>query len=107
MNKIFVLADIHGKHQPIGYCYARNKDKENFDGSDVIIILGDAGVNYFGDYRDDNLKNALCKYPFTYFLIRGNHEQRPSILAEENPDKWTSEVFWEGAVYVEKKMSSN
>lgn len=45
-----------------------------------IIILGDAGFNYFLDNRDDYRKDALVKLPFTFYLVRGNHEARPESL---------------------------
>ena len=53
MNKVFVVADIHGNEMPIKSFYERNKDKENFDGTDTIIILGDAGVNYYLNKKDE------------------------------------------------------
>lgn len=105
MNKVFLMGDIHGRWQPIRDFYERNKDKENFDGSDVIILLGDAGLNYFLNDRDKQIKEKLGKYPFTYFIIRGNHEQRPSILAKEDPNKWEREICWTGLVYVENDYS--
>ena len=101
MNKVFIMGDIHGQWQPVKDFYERNKNKEIFDGSDVIILLGDAGLNYFLNDRDKQVKKKLGKYPFTYFVIRGNHEQRPSICAEENPDKWSDEIYFESRVYVE------
>ena len=67
-----------------------------------MILLGDAGLNYFLTDRDRGVKGKLSKLPFTYFVIRGNHEERPSILAEANKDTWTVEPIWDGAVYVEK-----
>ena len=45
---------------------------------DVLIILGDAGINYFGDYRDADVKRSLSELPITLFCIHGNHEMRPS-----------------------------
>ena len=44
-----------------------------------MIILGDAGINYFGDFRDDFFKKSLSKLPITLFCIHGNHERRPSV----------------------------
>jgi len=43
-----------------------------------VIILGDAGFNYFLDERDSHVKNKLDKkYAFTIYCVRGNHEARP------------------------------
>ena len=104
-NKIYVIGDLHGSYHPIKHFYEKYKDSPgfNFDGTDTIILLGDAGLNYYLDHRDDNFKNALCKYPFTYFVIRGNHEERASNLAQNNPD-WQFENFWGGIVLVEKEF---
>lgn len=105
MNKIYVFGDLHGSHKPIKNFYDCYKDHHdfNFDGTDTIILLGDSGLNYYFNHRDDNFKNALSKYPFNYFVIRGNHEERPSICAEKEPEKWKTEIFWDNEVYVEKR----
>lgn len=103
MKKTFVFGDIHGSFKPIRDFYLRNKEKEKFDGSDTIILLGDAGLNYYLHSRDDEVKAKLGRYPFTYFIVRGNHEERPSICASKNPEKWTKETFWGNSVWVEKE----
>ena len=104
MNKIFVIADIHGSTHPVKEFYRRNKDKENFDGTDIIIILGDAGLNFHLDEKDFFFKRALCKLPFTYFVIRGNHEERPRNCMKVNPDAWRMSEFFGGLVYEEKEF---
>jgi 3-oxoacid CoA-transferase subunit A len=104
-QKIFALGDIHGKWQIIRYFYEKHKKNENFSyfnrEDNVIILLGDAGLNYFFNHRDTEAKTKLSSYPFTYFLVRGNHEERPSVCAEKYPDKWHTEEFWGNTVYVE------
>ena len=47
-------------------------DREN-----TFIILGDAGLNFYGGLRDALGKEQLAKLPCTFFCIHGNHEQRP------------------------------
>lgn len=65
---------------------------------DTLIILGDAGINYFGGQKDLDLKNQLNKLPITLFCIHGNHERRPEPLGYE-------ETVWNGgAVYVEPEF---
>lgn len=101
MKKIYIIGDIHGDYKPINNLYHHlNENTENC----TLIILGDFGGNYFFNYRDIKFKQKLSKYKFTYFIIRGNHEERPSICREKNPNDWHMESFWEGSVYVENKF---
>lgn len=53
---------------------------QGFTDEDAIIILGDAGCNYFFDERDAQTKNCLEKYGGHYYLVRGNHEARPEDM---------------------------
>lgn len=101
MNKVYIMGDIHGSTHPIKEFIRRNKDKQ-FDNTDTLILLGDSGLNYHLDERDYFFKKALCKLPFTYFVIRGNHEERPSICMQNNPDKWEWSEFFGGSVFQEK-----
>lgn len=48
---------------------------------DVLVILGDAGFNYYGDRRDDALKKSISDLPITLFCIYGNKENRPQNIA--------------------------
>ena len=100
-SNVYAIGDIHGKWQTIRNLYELNKDVFSSIRPNVLILLGDAGLNYFLNERDEKTKAQLGKYPFTYFAIRGNHEERPSILAEKYSDKWHTEIFWGNTVYVE------
>lgn len=95
-NNVYMIADIHGSFKPIRSFFQRVQPKED----DVLIILGDAGLNFWFDYRDRNLKEKLGKYKVTYFVIRGNHEQRPSLIYDSN---WHIEPFFGGSVMVENE----
>lgn len=50
-----------------------------------IIILGDAGINYHGETLggsyDAGDKKAVNKFGYQLYLLRGNHEFRPSTLS--------------------------
>ena len=104
MNRVYALGDIHGKWQIVRDFYLTNKIQENFTKEDTLILLGDAGLNYFFNYRDEQPKQKLGKFPFTYFVIRGNHEERPSICAAKNPELWHTETYWGNTVYVENQF---
>ena len=63
---IFALADIHGKWQIIRNFYEKYKETENFTSpnrENIIILLGDAGLNYFFNHRDIETKTKilLCR----------------------------------------------
>jgi len=58
---------------------------------DVLILLGDAGINYYGGEKDRELKRRLAELPITLFCIHGNHEQRPETLGY-------TETAWNGGV---------
>lgn len=70
----------------------------NDPSSITIIILGDAGINFYGFPKDDKLKTSLSKIGCTFFCIHGNHEMRPETLPMYTEKKWN-----EGIVYVEKE----
>lgn len=100
---IYIMGDIHGSFKPIRDFHLRHNTNKEYiqDNNKVMILLGDAGLNYFFNERDESFKKKLGKYPFTYFVIRGNHEERPSICAKMNLNKWHQELTWGWYVWVE------
>ena len=105
MKNYLVIGDIHGDYKRIrDFCQSRWRCNNHFDGNkenNILICLGDFGANFFFNYRDEDFKKQLGKYPFTYFVVRGNHEERPSNIF--NVDTWHMENFEQGAVYVENE----
>ena len=59
---------------------------------DVIVILGDAGINYYLNSSDKQLKQELFELPATLFLVHGNHEERPYNI------ECYKEMSWHGGV---------
>lgn len=105
--KVYVMGDIHGRFQPIRDFWLRVKLEQKMTNNredQTLILLGDAGLNYFFNGRDERIKEKLGSYPFTYFVIRGNHEERPSNLAMKNPDAWEWQEYFGGPVLVEKEF---
>ncbi len=45
-----------------------------------MILLGDAGLNYYGDKRDDALKQKISNLNITLFCLHGNKENRPQNI---------------------------
>lgn len=63
---------------------------------DVLIILGDAGINYYGPEQDKRKKKYLESLPITIFAIHGNHEMRPQTISTYHEADWNG-----GKVYME------
>lgn len=75
-NIVYLTGDTHGRFDRVeAFCRRQEVEKGN-----TFIILGDVGLNYFGDYRDEEKKAQLATLPCTFFCLHGNHEQRPSTL---------------------------
>lgn len=49
----------------------------------AVIILGDAGLNYWLNKTDQKEKRKAAKYGYTIYCLRGNHEERPENLGYE------------------------
>ena len=69
----YITGDTHGYFQRYYEFAARMRPTWE----DVMIILGDAALNYHGNERDASRKYFVNSFPFTTFCIHGNHEMRP------------------------------
>ncbi len=68
----------------------------SFTEEDILIILGDAGINYYLDNTDNLVKDLLSNYNNNFFIIQGNHEERP-----ENIKTYKEKEMYGGKVYIE------
>lgn len=89
-----ITGDKHGHFASV-YTYLATVKKEELSKT-CVIVLGDAGINYFGWPKDDKLKTSLNKLGCTFFCIHGNHEMRPASLPSYEERMWNG-----GSVYVE------
>lgn len=104
-KNVWVIGDVHGDWFVIRNFYERHKDELSPHYRDnILIILGDFGANYYLNEKDDYFKEIISKFPFMYFVIRGNHEERPSIIAAKFPSKWRKQIFFGNIVWVEKNF---
>lgn len=104
IGNFYVTGDTHGVFaRVIDFC---NKVKTTKH--DVLIILGDAGVNYYLDKRDKKLKQKLEALPITLMLVRGNHEARPGTgwNEEDKKDKFISAEEYCGFFMYESEFPS-
>ena len=71
---IYMTGDTHADFEDL----ILKSIRYGFTDRDLLIILGDVGINYFGDSRDTLHKDMLAVVPSTILCIRGNHERRPT-----------------------------
>ena len=97
--RVFVKGDIHGETVDLEKFCEKNKLTED----DVIVLLGDTGINYFGHCgdvgRDIRLKTKLSNIPVTFFILNGNHDNKP-----QNTGLYTTDTFFDNEVFVEEKF---
>ena len=92
---IYLTGDTHGSFKRItSFCERFETNKK-----DIMIILGDAGINFSGGARDHEKKLFLAELPITFFCIHGNHEQRPYTIDSYKEKQWRG-----GMVYYEEEF---
>lgn len=62
--------------------------------NDVMVILGDAGINYYLDERDVQLKEELSCLSITLFCVHGNHEERPENISGYQERRWHGGIVY-------------
>lgn len=94
---IYITGDTHGRFERVErFCELFQTSPE-----DILIILGDAGINFSGGVRDKLKKEFLEDLPITLFCIHGNHEQRPESIGSYKEKLWHG-----GIVYYEEEYPS-
>lgn len=96
-KRIFITGDKHGEFFEVAdFCRIYNTNKD-----DLLIILGDVGLNYHLNEIDDKRKKELNDLPITVLCIHGNHEERPEKIDTYHKVNWC-----DGFVYQEKRYPS-
>jgi len=91
---IYITGDTHGDFSRIKeFC-----DEYDTSEEDIMIILGDTGINYYLDESDKALKEEVSQLPITLFCIHGNHEERPYLI-----NTYEEKIWNEGLVYFEEE----
>jgi hypothetical protein len=91
---VYVTGDTHGDLGEVFYWCCENHTTKD----DIVIILGDVGLNYYGGRRDEQQKNLMAHCDVTLFCLQGNHEKRP-----EHVPGYHLQYFHGGAVFVQDK----
>lgn len=90
---IYITGDIHGEV----FRVADVVERFQISSEDMIVILGDVGMNYYGNsHGDRHRKKKLNKLGVHVFCIHGNHEMRPGSIDTYHEIQWHG-----GTVYIE------
>lgn len=97
---IYITGDKHGNYkQVVKFCEQHHTTKD-----DVMIALGDNGINYYGHRDDRRLKKKLQALPITFILVRGNHDMRPD--RDYYTPKYIGHKDYSGWFLVEEEFTS-
>lgn len=87
---VYLTGDTHGDFERfIGFSVRMRPSK-----NDVMIVLGDAGLNYYKSQRDKDIKKFVNDFPFTTFCIHGNHEIRPEDIPSYKTKEYCGGIVW-------------
>ena len=93
---VYITGDIHGEV----YRVSEMIEKYEITPNDVIVILGDVGMNYYGNKHGDRRnKKRLNNFDIPILCIHGNHEMRPETLITYREEPWMG-----GTVYFEEEF---
>lgn len=90
---IYMTGDLHRDFERLfWFCKRTTTTVEN----DIMILLGDVGLNYYGGWRDHHAKQELSSLPLTFLCVHGNHEQRPQSVGGYRIKPWRGDfVYYE------------
>ena len=96
-----ITGDTHGGVATISRVGNIDRNMRCIPAETAIIILGDAGLNYFLNNTDKKYKKLLNSQGYHIYCVRGNHEERPEnipgmiLIEDENVDNavWMQEEF--------------
>ena len=97
--KWLVRGDCHGN-----FTWINNINKEFYSPEDTgIILLGDAGFNFFLNKSDEKIKRLVNEYGYKIYCVRGNHEQRPQLIPNM---KCKYDYNVDGMIFIEDEYSN-
>lgn len=86
----YITGDIHGNpREIIDFCKIHELTED-----DVVVILGDVGVNFYLNSRDNSTKKKMSKVKPTFFCIHGNHEARPYNISTYKVKEFHGAPVW-------------
>lgn len=100
---IYITGDTHGRFEGVQAFCERFKTERK----DILIILGDAGINYSGTDYDRLKKEFLQFLPITIFCIHGNHEKRPGTIDSYKEKLWNGGIVFYEEEYPDLLFAKN
>ena len=92
-----VRGDTHGE-----FHWMQNGCLDDFAPEETaIIILGDAGFNYYLNKHDDEKKAEVNARGYRFYCVRGNHEARPQDTSCSYELVYDQDVC--GEIYIQKE----
>lgn len=92
---IYITGDIHGEIDKVLFMIKYKKIKHD----DIIVLLGDVGVNYYLNKSEERPKRLLNDTGIQMLCVHGNHEARPNTIPSYHEKDWHG-----GTVYVEDEF---
>ena len=99
MGKIYLTGDVHRDFRNI-YNFCKENETTT---DDILVVLGDVGINYFLDEPEQEFKANIAKeIGITLACVHGNHEERPANVPGYEL------VDWHGAkAYIDPRYYPN
>lgn len=79
---LYITGDTHGSYKRLRKFFRGR----SVQADDLLVILGDAGLTYYGDERDEPHKNSAARLPVPLLCLRGNHDRRPETVPGLKPE---------------------
>jgi len=93
---VYLTGDIHGNVRDALWLIQKHQITPN----DIFVLLGDVGLNYYGNEQGDKKRKKLLNSAGVPILcIHGNHEERPFNIQSYGETTWHG-----GTVYIEEKF---
>lgn len=87
---VYLTGDTHGNFFRImDFCINQETSL-----NDTLVILGDAGINYYKNKKDVALKKLISHLPITLLCVHGNHELRPYEIEGYSEEVYKGGIVW-------------
>ena len=100
IKHVLITGDIHSRIEE-RLQTIKNTMPEYLPEETAIIVLGDFGANYHLTKHDWKTKHRAAKFGYTIYALRGNHEQRASLVKNM---ELVYDEFVHGFVYMEQEF---